>query len=279
MLSTVLGPATIMLMMAGAINPVLSIDMWQAYLLVVGPVSVYLILCFMTKSETQLNLAAILSAIYSLLMMAVVVGTAVQVVEDSIISPNAIFLFMLVAIFVLSALFHPQEFTNLLPGALYMLALPSAYILLIVYAMCNLNVVSWGTREKSAIERRAEEEKKHRLGEKDQGGFYSWINKQEEESACCGRFCRGIRAICGSGSNDVNTEILRQVIEKLDKVEYGLRTVTVGTSKFQRDQKLRASVISAQSNRSRHSQKSNKSIEDIEEEGGSPWRCGRRRRN
>jgi chitin synthase len=56
----------------------------------------------------QLSLAAILSAIYSLLMMAVIVGTVVQIAEDTIVSPNAIFLLLLIAIFVISAMFHPQ---------------------------------------------------------------------------------------------------------------------------------------------------------------------------
>ncbi|XP_012941255.1 chitin synthase chs-2 [Aplysia californica] len=259
MLSTVLGPATIMLMMAGAINPVLSISLWQSYMLVVGPVALYLILCFITKSETQLNIAAVLSAIYSLLMMAVVVGTVVQVAEDSIVSPNAIFLFMLIAIFITSAAFHPQEFLCLLPGALYMLALPSAYVLLMIYAMCNLNVVSWGTRETSALERKAQ--LRQRLTPKNSGGFYAWIHRQEEESACCGRFFRSIRRFCGSGGQDINTEILRQVIEKLDKVEAGMRTVTTGgTSAFVHNRKRSSS-------RSRHSKKSSKShIKDIEEE-------------
>ena len=263
MLSTVLGPATIMLMMAGAINPVLSIDMWQAYVLVVGPVSVYLIICFMTKPETQLNLAAVLSAIYSLVMMAVVVGTAVQVVEDTILSPNAIFLFMLVGIFILSAVFHPQEFICLLPGALYMLALPSAYVLLMIYAMCNLNIVSWGTRETSSLEKRAQQQNWQQGNHKQEGGFYNWMHKQEDESTCCGQFFKSIRRCCGAGGNDVNTEILRQVIEKLDKVEAGMRSVTVTSSVFQRNKVARESH---RSTHSRKSNKSNKSIEDIEEE-------------
>ncbi|CAG5120237.1 unnamed protein product, partial [Candidula unifasciata] len=179
MISTVLGPATILLMMAGAINPVWNIELWQAYLLVVGPIAGYLILCFITKTETQLNLAAVFSAVYSLLMMAVIVGTAVQIAEDTIISPNALFLLMLIAIFILSAAFHPQEFFCLLPGALYFLALPSGYVLLMVYSMCNLHVVSWGTRETSSLEKKAQ--MTQRLSPKNSGGFSGWMHRQEEE--------------------------------------------------------------------------------------------------
>ncbi|CAG5126787.1 unnamed protein product, partial [Candidula unifasciata] len=247
MLSTVLGPATILLMMAGAINPVLSIDLYQAYLIIVGPIAIYLVLCFITKSETQLILAAIL------------IGTAVQISEDTIVSPNAIFLIMMIAIFLLSASFHPQEFFCLLPGALYFLALPSGYVLLMVYSMCNMHVVSWGTRETSSLERKAQ--MRQHAAPKSVGGIYGWIHRQEEESACCGRFFKGLRRLCGSGTQDLNTEILRQVIEKLDKVEAGMRNVTTtGTSAFQHSRKRSSS-------RSRHSKKSNKStINDIEEE-------------
>ncbi|XP_059171416.1 chitin synthase chs-2-like [Physella acuta] len=258
MLSTVLGPATILLMMAGAVNPVFSIDLWLAYLIIVGPIAVFLILCFITKSDTQLTIAAVLSAIYSLLMMAVIVGTAVQISEDTIISPNALFLIMMIAIFIVSASFHPQEFFCLLPGALYFLALPSGYVLLMIYAMCNLHVVSWGTRETSAKEIKAQMQQ--RLTPKN-SGISAWIHRQEEESACCGRFFRYLRRLCGSGNQDLHTEILRQVIEKLDKVEAGIKTVnTNGSTAFQHNRKRSSS-------RSRHSKKSNKSnINDIEEE-------------
>ncbi|GFO13532.1 chitin synthase [Plakobranchus ocellatus] len=259
MLSTVLGPATILLMMAGAVNPVLNISLWQSYLLVVGPIAVFLVLCFITESNFQLFVAAVLSAIYSLLMMAVIVGTVVQIAEDSIISPNALFLFLMVAIFVVSAAFHPQEFMCLLPGALYFLALPSGYVLLMIYSMCNLNIVSWGTRETSSQEKKAQVQQ--RLESRNSNGFYAWIQRQEEENMCCGKFLRSWRRFCGSGGQDINTEILRQVIEKLDKVEAGMRSAQSGTSSsFQHSRKRSSS-------RSRHSKKSNKSnINDIEEE-------------
>ncbi|GFR89942.1 chitin synthase [Elysia marginata] len=259
MLSTVLGPATILLMMAGAVNPVLNISLWQSYLLVVGPVAIFLILCFITETNFQLFVAAVLSAIYSLLMMAVIVGTVVQIAEDSVVSPNALFLFLMIAIFFVSATFHPQEFLCLLPGALYFLALPSGYVLLMIYSMCNLNVVSWGTRETSSQEKKAQVQQ--RLETRNSSGFSAWIQKQEEESVCCGRFLRSWRRFCGSGAQDINTEILRQVIEKLDKVEAGMKNAQTGTtSSFQHNRKRSSS-------RSRHSKKSNKSnINDIEEE-------------
>lgn len=32
-------------------------------------------------------------------------------------------------------------------GLLYLLCIPSGYLLLVIYSLCNLHVVSWGTRE------------------------------------------------------------------------------------------------------------------------------------
>ena len=80
-------------------------------------------------------------------MMAVIVGTALQLGEDGIGSPSAIFLISLSGSFFIAACLHPQEFWCVVPGLLYLLMIPSMYLLLILYSIINLNVVSWGTRE------------------------------------------------------------------------------------------------------------------------------------
>jgi len=91
--------------------------------------------------------AQILSTGYALVMMAVLVGTALQLGEDGIGSPSAIFLIALSGSFFIAALLHPQEFWCIVPGLLYLLLIPSMYLLLIIYSLINLNVVTWGTRE------------------------------------------------------------------------------------------------------------------------------------
>ena len=256
MLSTILGPATVLLMMAGAFNAVIRTSLWQSYLLAVGPTVMFLLCCFVCKVETQLNIAAILSAIYSLLMMAVVVGTLVQIAEDTIISPNAVFLLMLLAIFIIAATFHPQEFICLLPGALYFLCIPSGYVILMVYAMCNLHIVSWGTRE---VATRIPDPKQVLIAKSSvPNPWMTWLVKHEEDNACCGGLSRFFKRICGHQTRDLNTEMLRQVMEKLDKVEAGMRTVTSTTSSFQHQRRRSSS-------RSRRSKRSN-NINDIEEE-------------
>lgn len=95
----------------------------------------------------QLLVAQILSTAYAMIMMAVIVGTALQLGEDGIGSPSAIFLISLSGSFFIAACLHPQEFWCIVPGIIYLLSIPSMYLLLILYSIINLNVVSWGTRE------------------------------------------------------------------------------------------------------------------------------------
>lgn len=88
-----------------------------------------------------------MSAVYSIVMMAVLVGIILQLSEDGLASPTTIFLIMTAGTFIIAAILHPQEFWCLPCGLVYYLTVPSMYLLLIIYSVCNLNNVSWGTRE------------------------------------------------------------------------------------------------------------------------------------
>jgi chitin synthase len=95
----------------------------------------------------QLMAAKIISSFYALVMVAVLVGVMVQMASYGPLSPVALFFFSMIGVMVTSAILHPQEFWCLPTGMVFYIALPSMYILLIVYAIFNLNNVSWGTRE------------------------------------------------------------------------------------------------------------------------------------
>ena len=92
-------------------------------------------------------MAQILSAAYALIMMAVIVGTTLQLYEDGPGSPSFIFLIATILSMVIAAVLHPQEFKCIFPGFIYLLSIPSMYLLLILYSLTNLNNVTWGTRE------------------------------------------------------------------------------------------------------------------------------------
>jgi len=80
-------------------------------------------------------------------MMAVLVGILIQIQEDGPLAPSTLFLFIVAGEIIFAGLIHPQEVYCLPSGAIYYITIPSMYLLLIIYSVCNLNVVSWGTRE------------------------------------------------------------------------------------------------------------------------------------
>lgn len=186
MFGTVLGPGTIFLMLVGAMNAVFHISNWDSFVINMIPIMLYMIICFTCKSEVQILVAQIMSAAYALLMMAVFVGTAIQMIEDSVLSPTNIFFLSLLASFFIAALAHPQEFSCFYPIVLYLLCVPSMYLLLMIYSLINLNVVSWGTREVQTKKTRAEieEEKKQEQEVKKRsanGGILALLNRKDEK--------------------------------------------------------------------------------------------------
>lgn len=80
-------------------------------------------------------------------MMMVIVGIALQIVEDGWMAPSSVFFVATFGIFFITAALHPQEIKCLLYLVIYYITIPSMYMLLIIYSLCNLNNVSWGTRE------------------------------------------------------------------------------------------------------------------------------------
>lgn len=88
-----------------------------------------------------------MSIAYALLMMIVLVGLILEMKKDGICAPTTVFAMCVMLIFIISAIMHPLEFFNLFHGIIYILAIPSMSMVLMIYSIANLNVVSWGTRE------------------------------------------------------------------------------------------------------------------------------------
>ncbi|XP_075305454.1 chitin synthase chs-2-like [Odontesthes bonariensis] len=146
--SAVLAPATICLMAAGSLTFVLEIDSAAALILAVIPPAVYLGLCFKLKTDTQITIAAVLSVMYAFLMLIVtmsIIGSMVR--DETILTPSSLFVVIMSIIYIVTAVMHPQEISLVFYGFLYILCIPSAYLLLTIYSMANMNSISWGTRE------------------------------------------------------------------------------------------------------------------------------------
>jgi chitin synthase len=91
--------------------------------------------------------AKVISTLYALVMMAVMVGLILQITDYGHLAPQSLMIFVVVGATVIAAILHPQEFWCLLAGLAFYVTIPSTYLLLVIYAIFNLNVVSWGTRE------------------------------------------------------------------------------------------------------------------------------------
>ncbi|KAL3887058.1 hypothetical protein ACJMK2_027014 [Sinanodonta woodiana] len=176
--STLIGPATVILIVAGGldygwnINPITTIVL--QCITCIG----FSLFCLYTSQDTQLKVAKFLTFLYSIVMTGVAVGMAVQVAksfskeevyveehknisttvrpttrnpdaisDDFPLSTTSLYLGIVIAIFTVTGLLHFNELFYLLHGIWYLLCLPSGYLLLTIYSICNITDRSWGTRE------------------------------------------------------------------------------------------------------------------------------------
>ncbi|EZA54859.1 Chitin synthase [Ooceraea biroi] len=233
---TILGPGTIFLMLVGAFVAAFKIDNWTSFYYNIIPILLFMIVCFTCKANVQLLCAQILSTAYAMIMMAVIVGTALQLGEDGIGSPSAIFLISLSSSFFIAACLHPQEFWCIVPGIIYLLSIPSMYLLLILYSIINLNVVSWGTREvqtkktKKELEeeKRQAEEAKRKAKQKSLLGFLqngAGTNDDDQgsiEISLAGLFkC----LLCTHGKPSAEKQQLVAIAESLEQLGKRLETI------------------------------------------------------
>ncbi|XP_063425374.1 chitin synthase chs-1-like [Mytilus trossulus] len=148
--SSILTPGTIFLLIVGAlligftsITPIL------ALLLNLIPVSLFLLICIFGKESQQLQFGSILSAIYTVIMLIVLMGLLKIAVEEKFCSTTTIILCFVASVFVIAAACHPKEASCLIHGFLFFIAIPSMSMLMFLYSVANLNNVNWGTREKA----------------------------------------------------------------------------------------------------------------------------------
>lgn len=86
-------------------------------------------------------------------------------------TPTGLFLISMSLLYIVTAMLHPKEFHLLIYGLLYIICVPSGYLLMTIYSMANLHVVSWGTRETSTpIEEKKEEQ--------DESTKHAWYQKK-----------------------------------------------------------------------------------------------------
>uniref|UniRef100_A0A8C7U485 chitin synthase n=1 Tax=Oncorhynchus mykiss TaxID=8022 RepID=A0A8C7U485_ONCMY len=146
--SSILGPASVSLMIAGAFQFVFQIEGTLSIIIAVIPPIFYMLICFLAKPNAQIIIAAIMSVLYAFLMLAsffAIIGD--MAMQGTFITPTGLFLVSMAVMYLVTAILHPQEFSMIIYGLMYFICIPSGYLLLTIYSLVNMHIVTWGTRE------------------------------------------------------------------------------------------------------------------------------------
>ena len=170
----------------------------------------------------QLLYAGVLAILYSLVMMLVIVGLIVQIADDGLCSITTYFFIFVVCTYLLAALLHPQEIYCFVFGLLYFLAIPTMSMLLMIYSLCNLHVVSWGTRE---VKQAPKTEGSATTGEqKKTTGLLNNIlskiaNSPSSESDYSWSFGNLCKCLCCPYTSNKNKTTLEAINDRLEMIE------------------------------------------------------------
>ncbi|XP_031702258.1 chitin synthase 1 [Anarrhichthys ocellatus] len=160
--SSILGPASVTLMIAGAFQFVFNLDGTDAIIVASIPPVFYVIICFIAKSNNQITIAAIMSILYAFLMTAsffAIIGD--MVIQGTFLTPTGLFLVSMSIMYAVTAMLHPEEWGMIIYGLMYFICIPSGYLLLTIYSLVNMHIVTWGTRESNKGE--GEKKKNHNI--------------------------------------------------------------------------------------------------------------------
>ncbi|TRY63908.1 hypothetical protein TCAL_11841 [Tigriopus californicus] len=220
MIGTILGPGSIFLMLVGACGAAFGLSNWASFGINLAPMVIFILACLLTKSDTQIIVAQVLSIAYALVMMAVLVGLLLEIKESGWLAPTTLSFIFVAGVFILAAFLHPQEFWCLPMGLIYYITIPSMYLFLVIYSFFNLNVVSWGTREvvqklsaeeMEEAKKKAEEQAKKPPAKK--SGFMSFFQRD--------RLLEFSLTKMFTDKNGVKSQ-LENMQEKLEKIEMAL---------------------------------------------------------
>ncbi|XP_031352113.1 chitin synthase chs-2-like isoform X2 [Photinus pyralis] len=187
-------------------------------------------------------LAGIISAIYGLVMMAVLIGVLLQINADGPLAPSSLFFFCVAGELILTAFLHPKEWTCLRYGLVYYVTVPSMYMLLVIYSIFNLNNISWGTRELTVVPETVPETKTE---PKSKGRRFSFISGEKQEDA--GAFELSIGGVfrclfCTHSKKDEDNAKLTEISESLKALTAKLDALEVTLQKMDEDQEIQPSV-------------------------------------
>ena len=145
---TIMSPGIIFLMITSAMSYVSGSSILVTVSLNLFVILIYIIVCAKVKNiEFVIFLSKVLSISYAILMVAVLINVLTDISKSGFLALNTIVFIMILGSMLFPVIFHPKEIYCIYPVMLYMLLIPCMYYLLPIYAITNMDDVSWGTRE------------------------------------------------------------------------------------------------------------------------------------
>ena len=156
-LSSVIGPSVVLLVISNGLDVIFPNSFLSLLILIFSIifyclVLLYLPVSFFSKLEKHTEFTFLFIKVYCIFFNILMAGVWVALVFEIFADPTsstALFMYALVAIIVFSGLMNPSEAGILVHGVTYMFLIPSAYMLLPLYAICYMVDQSWGTRDVS----------------------------------------------------------------------------------------------------------------------------------
>ena len=229
-------------MLIGAFNIAFGLNNTNALILNAALVVAYICACLFLKTDHQIRLAELLTVLYALIMCAVYVGIFITMIDDGPYSITSISFFVTHGSFVLAALLHPQEMNCIWCLPIYILTIPSMYLLLTIYSIFNMNNVSWGTREapKSDEEKALENAEKAEAAKKKGkiSGMTDWARR-------FGSFSNFMSFSCCT-AEDNSDQMEKQLAKIEEKLDHLLEDRSEKTEKSEKTVTFRKSISSQQ---------------------------------
>ena len=175
--STAVSPATVILIVASGLFTAYQVNVHISIGILSAISVLYGLVCIYFPEKIQLGIAKVLTVAFVIIMAAAFTGIVAETfsflqpsdnpnatIESEFIeaiSVDAVYLWGFSLIVIICGLMHPSEFLVLLHFVWYILALPSAYLLLLIYSAGNLNNRSWGTRVGTAEKKKTSQGTKY----------------------------------------------------------------------------------------------------------------------
>ena len=149
--STIIGPAIFLVAMESSLFVLFQTQRYVTYIEVYLPVLLYIGVCLIFSDSVQLNVAILLCSVYGLAMLGILTGAIINIINEWLDSTVTYFFLGLLALYAFTALLHITEWKAALCGLIYYIGIPAGYVFLFIFAICNLHILSWGTRENSRL--------------------------------------------------------------------------------------------------------------------------------